>query len=61
MTKLWIGLGNSKRAPWSVEDIDSAFVVKDSAGQKPAYVYYEEEPGKRSKTFPQINAISMFS
>ncbi len=34
--------------PWTVEDIDAAFVVKDSAGQKLAYVYYEEEPGRRS-------------
>ncbi len=31
--------------PWSVE---AAFVVTDSAGQKLAYVYYEEEPGRRS-------------
>jgi hypothetical protein len=30
--------------PWSVEDIDAAFVVKDSNGQGLAYVYYEEEP-----------------
>jgi len=34
--------------PWSIEDIEAAFVVKDSAGQKLAYVYYEEEPGRRS-------------
>jgi hypothetical protein len=34
--------------PWSVEDIDAAFVVKDGSGQKLAYVYYEEEPGRRS-------------
>ncbi len=33
--------------PWSVEDIDAAFVVKDHTGQKLAYVYYEEEPGRR--------------
>jgi hypothetical protein len=34
--------------PWSVEDIDAAFVVKDGNGQKVAYAYYEEEPGRRS-------------
>jgi len=36
--------------PWSVEDIDAAFVVKDGNGQKVAYAYYEEEPGRRSAT-----------
>jgi hypothetical protein len=30
--------------PWSVE----AFVVKNAGGQKLAYVYFEEEPGRRS-------------
>ncbi len=34
--------------PWSPEDIDAAFVVKDSSGRKLAYVYFEEEPGRRS-------------
>ena len=34
--------------PWSVEDIGAAFVVKYSSGQKLAYVYYEEMPGRRS-------------
>jgi len=38
--------------PWSVEDIGAAFVVKDSGGQKLAYVYYEEEPGRRSSAKP---------
>jgi hypothetical protein len=29
-----------------LEDISAAFVVKDSTGQKLAYVYYEDEPGQ---------------
>jgi hypothetical protein len=33
---------------WSLEDIGAAFVVKDGGGQKLAYVYYQEEPGRRS-------------
>jgi hypothetical protein len=31
-----------------VEDIDAAYVVKDNNGQKLGYVYFEEEPGRRS-------------
>jgi hypothetical protein len=34
--------------PWSIEDMGAAYVVKDGGGQKLAYVYYEEEPGRRS-------------
>jgi len=34
--------------PWSIEDIGAAYVVRDHGGQKLAYVYYEEEPGRRS-------------
>ena len=34
---------------WSVEELnDACFIVKDSAGQKLAYVYFEDEPGLRS-------------
>jgi len=33
--------------PWSVEDIGDAFVLRDSTRQKLAYVYYEEESGRR--------------
>ena len=35
-------------APWTVEELDACFVVIDSAEQKLAYVYFEEEPGRRS-------------
>jgi hypothetical protein len=34
--------------PWSVEELEACFVVKDRADQKRAYVYFEEEPGRRS-------------
>ena len=34
--------------PWSIDELEACFVVKDSAGQKLAYVYYEEDAGRRS-------------
>jgi hypothetical protein len=34
--------------PWSVEELDACFVVRDHNGQKLVYVYYEDEPGRRS-------------
>jgi hypothetical protein len=41
---------NSRRLPppWSVEELDACFVVIDNNGQKLAYIYFEEEPGRRS-------------
>jgi hypothetical protein len=33
--------------PWSVET-DACFIVRDKNGQALAYVYFEEEPGRRS-------------
>ncbi len=40
--------------PWSVEDIGACFVVKDGNEQKLAYVYYEEEPGRRSRASAKL-------
>ena len=34
--------------PWSVEEQKASFVVRDHSGQKLAYVYFEDEPGRRS-------------
>jgi hypothetical protein len=34
--------------PWTVDELEACFVVRDEAGQKLAYVYFEEDPGRRS-------------
>jgi hypothetical protein len=35
--------------PWSVEEYnDACFVIRDGNGQQLAYVYFEDEPGRRS-------------
>ena len=34
--------------PWSVDELDACFVVRDHNGQQLGYVYFEEEPGRRS-------------
>ena len=34
--------------PWTVEELNTAFVVRDDNGQKLAYVHFEDEPGRRS-------------
>ena len=33
--------------PWIVEELEACFYVCDSTGQKLAYVYFEDEPGRR--------------
>jgi hypothetical protein len=34
--------------PWSVEEQSACFVVCDHNGQALAYVYFEDEPGRRA-------------
>jgi hypothetical protein len=36
--------------PWSAEETDACFIVRDHKGQALAYVYFEEEPGRRAAT-----------
>jgi hypothetical protein len=35
--------------PWSVEELDSCFVVKDLNGQALAYMYFEKEPRRHRR------------
>jgi hypothetical protein len=34
--------------PWSVEETDACFIVRDHNGQALAYVYFEDEPSTRA-------------
>ena len=34
--------------PWTAEVTPNCFIVRDADGQQLAYVYYENEPGRRS-------------
>jgi hypothetical protein len=35
--------------PWFAEEQDACYVVRDHDGQQLAYVYFEDEPGRRSE------------
>jgi hypothetical protein len=34
--------------PWSVKEQDAFYVIRDRGGQALAYIYFEDEPGRRS-------------
>jgi hypothetical protein len=34
--------------PWTAEETEACFIVRDLNGQALAYVYFEEDPGRRT-------------
>jgi hypothetical protein len=34
--------------PWSAEETDACFIVRDASAHALTYVYFEEEPGRRA-------------
>jgi len=48
--------------PWSVEELDAAYVVRDHDGQPLARVYFEEEPRRfadqRRRTADRVEIIA---
>ena len=44
--------------PWSAEETDACFIVRDHNGQAPAYVHFEEEPdgAQRPSSSPATRA-----
>ena len=35
-------------APWTIDDNGSCLIVRDRNGQALAYVYFEDDPGRRT-------------
>jgi len=35
-------------SPWTTEETEACFIVKDRNGPAMAYVYFEDEPGRRT-------------
>jgi hypothetical protein len=56
-----VGNMPARRFPPSqtVEELDACFVVRDHNGQALAYVYFEDEPGRRSAQETQLTSIKL--
>jgi len=45
--------------PWSVEETDACFIVRDKNGQALAYVYFEEEPGRSARRHTRMTTTTL--
>jgi hypothetical protein len=48
--KILYGLCAPLPAAWSIEEHEACFTVRDGNGRALAYIYFEEEPGRRAAT-----------
>ena len=39
-------------SPWIAEETDACFIIRDHSGYALAYVYFEDEPGRRVAAHP---------
>jgi hypothetical protein len=48
--------------PWQIGETDASFIVRDANGQALAYVYFEDEPGRRAAAFsPKTTPVCGFT
>ena len=45
--------------PWSVEETNACFIVRDANGQALAYVYFEEEPGRPARRHTRMTTTTL--
>jgi hypothetical protein len=38
--------------PWTIDEMNACFIVRDRNGQALGYFYFEEEPGRRAAANP---------
>jgi hypothetical protein len=45
--------------PWTIDETDACFIVRDRNGQAPAYVYFEDEPGRGGQRVEAVSGAGM--